>query len=306
MGCNVTTTSIKLEAVNLAWGKEQCRSYLVNDGGGDLDGLYFNLDLVQDDFTVVEGYVYMDTGASVDPAPAGRTLIAAASVDNLDSDEVNAAAIKAALDGAALAEFMETELEGATLHIENKVFGAIGANEGAGDSTFTYNAAVEGFGGSLGKVAQGGVTLNMETQTSELKADQTGELLLGEINLGNTTSIEASFIELTKERLKLLIGKVVGDVVDLGAGEEFIGIGTSRLFQEMSALGGRLVLHPTRISDITDRSEDWSFHLTAPMPNSLNFSGTEQQGLEVTFKPYVDESKDAKASVGGLGDWLKL
>ncbi len=301
------TTDVKLEAVKILWGTEQCRTYDVN-GAVSYDGKFLELNLIQKDYSELLGYVMLDTGSSVDPAPAGRTLIATASVVDLDSDEDNAEAIRAALAGSSFAELMNVEVDSEDLslvRVQNKILGKISA-ETAGDSGMIYNAEVEALGGDLGKTEQGGVTLNMETSTAELTSDQTAELLLGEINQGNLVTIEMTLAEVTKERIKTVLGSVLGDIVDLGSDEEYIGIGTSKLFQELSALGGRMVLHPLRISDLSDYSNDWSFHLTAPLPASLNFSGTEQQGWEVTFKPYIDESKDARASIGGFGDWLKF
>lgn len=303
--CKKKTTDVKLEPVVVLWGIEQCRSYDVNGAAG---GNYFKLNLIKEDYAELKGYVFMNTGADADPAPAGLTLIAEAATDGLDSNEDNAAAIVAALQGSAYADLLETEVDEddpSKVVVKNKIFGAV-SDEDAGDSGFTYALAEAGLGGDLGKTEQGGVTLNLETQTTELKADQTAELILGEINQGNLTTIETNLIEVTPERIKTLLGSVVGDIIDMGANGEYIGIGSSKLFQELSALGGRMVLHPSRIADLSDRSEDWSFHLTSPLPQSLNFSGTEQQALSMQFKPYVDESKPAAASVGGYGDWLAL
>lgn len=301
------TTEVKLEPVKILWGTEQCRNFQVN-GANPYDALYFEINLIQEDYTELKGYFWLDTGSSVDPAPAGLTEIGSAVVADLDTDEQNAAAIQAALDLSTYADLMISEVDpiDATLvRVQNSILGAV-SNETAGTSGFIYSLEVEALGGDLGKTEAGGVALNLETSTAELKADQTAELLLGEINQGNLTTIEMTLAEITPERLKTVLGSVVGDIVDMGVDGEYIGLGTSKLFQELSSLGGRMVLHPLRITDLTDRSQDWSFHLTAPMPNSLNFSGTEQQGLEMTFKPYVDESQDSRASVGGFGDWLAL
>lgn len=301
------TSPIKLEAVKVLWGLEQCRTYEVANVA-NMGGKYFELNLIGENYEEIQGYVHLDDGTEPDPAPAGKTLIAAPLINEAGTEEENALIIKAALEASSNANLMSVEIDsenGALFGIQNKIFGKV-STETAGDSGFTYTLAREGLGGDLGKTAQGGVTLNLETTTFELKSDQTAELLLGEINQGNLTTVETNLIELTKDRFELLIGSVVGDTIDMGADGTYVGIGTSRLYQELGALGGRMVLHPIRISDLTDRSEDWSFHITAPLPSSLNFSGTEQQGLEVSFKPYVDESKPAEAAVGGFGDWLAL
>ena len=307
MTCVKKTTDIKLEAVKVLWGVEQCRSLQVQ-GAAAMGGKYFDLNLIDENYNEIQGYVFLDDGVEVDPAPAGKTLIASPLINEAGTEAENAVIIKAALEASPSANLMKIEIEAETpdtMDIENQIFGAVSA-ETAGDSTFVYALGNAGLGGDLGKTAQGGVALNLETQTTELKADQTAELILGEINQGNLTTIEMSLLELTKERFKTLIGSVVGDIVDMGADGEYVGIGTSKLFKELSAFGGRMVLHPIRISDISDRSEDWSFHITTPIPSSINFSGTEQQALEISFKPYVDESKPAAASVGGYGDWLAL
>lgn len=302
------TTPIKLEAVRMIWGVEQCRSFKAVSAGG-AGGKYFKVNLIGENYEEVKGYFYMDDGDDVDPAPAGLTLLGVVTIGALDTDEVNAQSIVDDINanatyGKVLKAYI-SEDSADTFVIENMITGKV-STEDAGDSGFTYALGITGVGGDLGKTAQGGTSLNLETSTFELKSDQTAELLLGEINQGNLTSIEASLIELNAERFEALIGSVVGDILDMGVDGNYVGIGTSRLYQEMSALGGRMILHPIRIADVTDRSEDWSFHLTAPMPNSLNFSGTEQQAMEMNFKPYVDESKPAEASVGGYGDWLAL
>lgn len=300
------TTSIKLEAVHLLWGIEQCRSIKVLDAA-NVGGKYFELNLIKEDYTELKGYVYLDDGDDLDPAPAGLALITEVDFLVADTEAELAAKIKIALEASAFADIMQisvNEDDADTLDIANVIFGVISDESGLGDSGFTYTDNISGLGGDLGKTAQGGVTLNLETQTFELKSDQTAELLLGEINQGNLTTIEASLIELTEERFKTLIGSVVGENIDLGGDENYVGLGTSRLYQELSSLGGRMVLHPVRITDLTDRSNDWSFHITAPLPASINFSGTDQQAMEMSFKPYVDETKDARAAVGGFGDWL--
>src|SRR5690606_28741286 len=133
-------------------------------GANPYDGLYFTLNLIQEDYTELKGYVMLDTGASADPAPAGLTKLATALVDDGDTDAENAAAIVAALQGSIYADLIKAETDPdvpAQVNVLNKIFGKV-SDEGAGDSGFIYTLDIEALGGDLGKTEQGGVTLGFE------------------------------------------------------------------------------------------------------------------------------------------------
>ena len=291
-------TDIKLEAVSVKWGREECRKVtFVDDVSGSLDAEYFDLNTVDNDGVETAYYVWLDNGASSDPAISGKTGVQVVYSDNDD------AATIAGLFVTALASLsLNVSQSGAEVIYENVYVGLVTAEVFTNAPAFTFEVLQAGIGGSLGVTAQGGTTLSMEAQSVELKADQTGELVLGEIYTGSVASAEMSLIEMTKERWETVVGSVTGDIFTPSGGTRLVGYGTSRLYNNLFDLGGKLILHPIRL-DASDRSEDVVFWRSAPKPSSISYSGTDQQGMEVTFVAYNDTSKPASISLFAQGDW---
>lgn len=298
MAINTTETNIRLESVNAYFGKKHCRTVqTVADVADSLLNTYFDLNWINGDFQEVQGYLYFDT----DPAIPGKTGISVARTTG-DSAATIAAAIKTALDASSA--LVESAVNGDTITIENRAPFAITAETDSGSTGFTLAVARAGSGKKLGKTAQGGTTVTLEAQTFEVKADQTGEYLLDDINIGTSSSIEAGFIELTKADFELLIGSAAGDIVT-GATSDITGYGESRLYQSYFALGGTLVLRPIRLEGQSDYTGDVIFHKCAPLPADINYSGTDQQVLNVSFKPYLDSGIDSKVNLIAFGDWTQ-
>jgi hypothetical protein len=290
-----TTNSIKLEAVKAFWGIKHCRSVTtVADVADSLDGTYFELNVIEPvSFAEVKGYVYFGT----DPVLAGKTAYNAGTVTNFTANQV-ASAIESALASVDV----KVEVVGNKVEIQNKYLGQITA-EVDGGSGFTFAIEKAGIGGELGKTS-GGSTLSMEAQGVEYKSDQTGEIVLGESYIGSSATIEMALIEVDKEKLELIVGQVTGDVHTPIGGTSLVGYGESKLYQLMSELGGTLILHPIRLLD-SDKSGDYIFHKCAPMPQDINFSGTEVQTLNVTFKAYLDSGVNKKINLFAIGDWTQ-
>jgi hypothetical protein len=291
------TASIKLEAVKAFWGVKHCRTITtVADVAGSLDGTYFDLNVIDPvAFTEVEGYVYFNT----DPVIAGKTGYAA-STSNDDDAATVAAAIAAALSSVDV----NVEVSGSSVEVQNKYFGGVTAELDSGASGFSFEVGREGIGGELGKTAQGGSTLTLETSGVELKSDQTAEIVIGESFTGSSATIDMPLIELDKEKLELILGQVTGDILTPGGGTSLVGYGESRLYQLLNALGGTLILHPIRLPD-TDKSADVIVHKSAPLPQDINFSGSDIQTLNVTFKAYLDSSVNSKINLFAIGDWTQ-
>lgn len=297
MGSSTKKVTARLEAVNVSWGRRQCRTVTTVDNAANvLAGKYLPLNYIASGAEVL-GYIWFDDGVASDPAPAGLTLIGAVSVTSGDLAAVVAAAIKTTID--ANANFKDASVSGAVVTIENLNVGAITAETDADSTGFTLAVLVEGIGGDLG-ATEGGVTLNMETTSVEITADQFGELLLDEVITGNAASVEMSLLEMTPARWAVIVGGVVGDNLT-GGSSEVTGIGESKLYQNLTDLSGELILNPVRLGS-ADRSADIAFWNCAPLPSSINFSGTETQKMEVTFKAYLDSTKDTKINLMMFGD----
>lgn len=298
-----TKREIKLEAVEAYWGRVQCRSaLLVDDVAGSLEGEYWDVNTINENGDAALFYVLMDTGSAVDPAPAGRTKITVTYTDN-DTAEDLAVLVAAALDASTYLKAVVDSTSTDTVRYINIFEGAVTAEVFTNAPSFTFMSE-DGSGGFLGSIAPGGITLSKEVQSTELKADDTAELVLGEILQGSSVTAEMQLIEMTKDRWETIVGSVTGDVYTPSGGTRLVGYGESRLFQNLFSLSGQLRLHPKRLAK-SDYSEDIIFWNSAPKPASINYSGTDIQGMDVTFVAYLDGSVNKKINLFAQGDWTQ-
>jgi hypothetical protein len=297
--CMTNTSEIKLEAVRAYWGTKHCRKFqFQEDVSEGLFGAAFEFNYINSDLEEVLGYVYFNTN----PVIAGKTAYAVTIAEN-DSEVVIAGKVIAALEALEIPVVFEN-LGGGEIEVMNKYIGATTV-EADIDAGVSYSIDIQGIGGELGRTAQGGSTVSLESQTVEIKSDQTGELVLDDIAVGNSVSVEMGLIEVSKERLETIIGGVAGDKFSPEIGTELVGFGQSRLYQSFANLGGSLILHPIRLP-MSDKSYDVVIHKCAPLPNDINYSGSDQQVLNVSFKAYLDPSVDESINLIAWGDWSKL
>lgn len=300
MACDTRTTNIFLEAANVKFGSEEFSC--ITPVTGLIGGEYFEI-ASQD----TEYYVWTDIDdTSVDPAPAGKTAIEVdVSSGYSVADWISAfvAAIEAVVDANSDQVFRaKASSDGLSVSVETIDVGQVAAALNDVDTGFTLEVEKAGFGGSLGKTKEG-IEVSFEATTFDVNANQTGTLLLDQIIQGTSASLSASFLELTKERFKTLIGKGFGDVATVDS-VDLVGFGTSRNFQSSFDLAGKLILHPVRLP-ATDRSRDVVFHKTLPLVESLNYDGTDSQALSASFNALQDESKKEEISIFMIGDWKK-
>ena len=187
-----------------------------------------------------------------------------------------------------------------SVHVNNDEIGEVTEEVTSNAPSLTFEI-FKGIGGDLGRTSEG-IEITIETQSTEIQANQSGLIVLDEIGQGQTASCTAAFLELTKERLEALIAGAVGDVYTPGGGTKLIGGGESRLFESLKANGGKLIIHPQRL-DKTDRSRDFVFWLSAPKPETINYSGTDVQTLNCSFTAYLDDSKPSEINLYAIGDW---
>jgi len=292
--------TIKLEAAQVYWGREACRVLtMVADDSGNLSGQYWTLDVIDGTGAVTGYYVLLDDGLAVDPELTGRTLVSV-SYNQDDSAEVLAGLVQAALD--ALANLEAEVVDGVKVHYRNLWIGRV-EEDFSGAALLSFES-LAGIGGFLGRTSEG-IEVSIETQSTEIQSNQTGEIVLDEIGQGQSASCSASFIELSKDRLESMLAGAVGGAFTPMGGSKLIGGGSSKLFQSLKELGGKLILHPQRLP-LTDRSEDFIFWKSAPKPETINYSGTDVQALNVTFSAYLDDSKPEEINLYAIGDWTQL
>jgi len=298
---NVQGSTFLLSAADVKWVRREGTCIDVTTAATSQDGTYFEIDAPDDHAGNNQAfYCWFDLDASsIDPAPAGRTAI---EVDVVTGDTAEDVATKlaAALDGNANFRASVDPSDLSQVLVKSYYGGPVTQVTTDGDTTFTFVQTTSGLGGDLGKTS-GGVEVSMEAQSVEIKSDQTGELVLDEVFTGSSVEASMSFLEMTADRWKTIVGSVTGDTFTPGGGTELTGYGESRLYSSFFDLGGQLILHPTR-KDASDRSFDITFWKAAPKPSSINFSGEEPQSMEVTFTALADRSVESAISLMAFGD----
>jgi hypothetical protein len=301
--CMTNTSEIKLEAVRAFWGTKYCREItFIDDVAGSLQGKYLILNTINANLEPVSVYIVTTDG----PTFTGQ-IQEALTFDDDDDAYIIAEAFKLLID-TELSDYFVAELntEGNGVNLKNKFIGGTSGDSGTlVTAGVVINDHIKGIGGELGRTAQGGSTVSLETQTVEIKADQTGEIILDDIAVGSSVSVEMGLIEVSKERLETIIGSVAGDKFSPEVGTDLVGFGESKLYQSLANLGGTLILHPIRLP-MSNKSFDVVIHKCAPIPNDINYSGSDQQVLNVTFKAYLDKSVNEKVNLIAWGDWSKL
>lgn len=304
MGCSTPKrVNANLEASNVKWGLKHCRIISpVADVLSSLNNTYFDLNGFDPNLNELPFYVWFNVNAAgTDPAIAGKTGIEIEIAENA-SVSVILAALKAALDALSPVSFVSS-IKLNSLEVQNKFIGKVTLEVDSGASGFGFEVGIEGVGVDLGATADA-IEISFEGDSVDITSNQTGNLVLDQIFLGNSASLSANLIEVTKEKVEILFGKVTGDTLTPMGGTTVTGGGEGKLFQSLAALGGMLILHPIRLPE-DDYSADWVFWRSAPKPESINFDGTAPQQLAISFTAYLDGATNKKINLFARGDWTQ-
>ena len=234
----------------------------------------------------------------VDPAPATRTKITVAAPTGY-TVAAWMALFKTAAEAVGINDFI-VDVETGSCLVTCLDIGAVKTVASVQTSGFTLLVKDEGFGGSLGRTSEG-IELSVETSSTDLTANQSGSVIVDSFIVGITATISCSLIDLSPEQYELIIGRGYGSTLTVGS-DKLIGFGTARLNQSSFNLGGKLILHPLRLS-AGDRSEDVVFWKTLPSPSTLNFDSGAVKALAVEFKALQDPTKDSTINIMAFGDW---
>lgn len=283
-------SNIRIEPVNVTWEIEQqdCVQTIA-DVAGSLAGTHF---LLGDDF-----YVWMDDGVAVDPAPAGRTGIAASYTQD-DTAAAVATAIQTAVDGNI--NFSAT-VDGDVVTITAATTADV-ANAADADTGFSFQTTQEGGSLDLG-LLQGNVESTFEEQILDITAHQNGTTVISALRQGVSAEISLTMQETIIAKLRELFANTGGGAHTPSGGTEVFGWGTSRQGDNVIPQSRRLNLHPVNAG--ADLSRDLTFWKAYPQPDSLTFSGEEAKVLEVTWNIFNDESKKAEVSFFCFGDYTQ-
>ncbi len=299
MGSQSTNkTEQVLEAMDWYFGEKQCRIItFADDTAGDQTDSYFDLNLIDENYVEQEFYLLLSgTTPAVDPAPAGKTKIDVTYVDG-DTATAIAALAKTAIE---LAGAVKVTLNAGEAIVENSFLGLVTLEDFANAGAITFEVARDGFGGSIGAIAQGGGALSTSQELEDIKSDSTGEIVLDQIMKGSSISLDITLAEMTKENWENLVGEGYGAKEIVGA-ETLTGFGTSKLYKSAFDFSGLLVGHPIR-KDNSDRSADIVIWKCLGNLNTIQYSGSEVQGGEFSFTALKDGTKPSSIDLFARGD----
>ena len=108
-----------------------------------------------------------------------------------------------------------------------------------------------------------------------------------------------SLLEVDNVKWSQIVGDVAGDSFTPMGGSKIVGVGTSKRFNNMKQFSKELVMKP---SNSADDSENITIFNAFPDLTSITYSGTELHKMEVTFKAFIDTSKNDKVNLYAYGD----
>lgn len=291
-------TNIRIEPMQISWEQnEQWNLTCVADVAGSLGGKYFTL---ASGDAATQYYVWFDTGADADPAPAGRTGLEV-TISSGDSASAVATAAAAIID--ANADFQASS-SGAVLTIDAIDIGDPGEDIVDVDTGFTFVQCADGGIIDLG-LTDGDIACEFEQSLFDVTAHQEGTSVLGQLRQGVSAEIAITLKESDAAKYKEIFVASSGGATTPGGGTELFGWGSSRLGDNAFVEARRLVLHPVRLAS-GDNSEDVCFWKTHVMPGTLTFSGESPQTLSLSFKAFLDRDKADEVELFCIGDYTQL
>jgi hypothetical protein len=255
----------------------------------------------------VDYYVWFNTGASIDPAPAGKTSLVAAGVSVLVGDTAAQIAVKTAAAINAVATppmHAKAVTNQGKLLVEVKGLGAPLSAFAAGTSGFTVTILKAGSELPLGYL-DGNVEFGLAETLFDIVSHQTGSEVIGKIRTGSELGpITLTLKETVAAKLKELL-EIPGTAYTPGAGTEVSGLGAlagSKQFSNAFTDTRMLVLHPTK-NLATNLANDFCFWASYPNISNLVISGEEDRKVELEVSIFLDENRVNEVSKLVYGDW---
>lgn len=296
-------TNQRLEALDFYYGFRQCRQVqFVDDVAGSLDGEYFDLNTIDENYAEAKYAVLLSDGTTtaIPGLPSGTTQITVTYTANDDAATIAGLFVAALVAGSVEVNTLVDPTD--TVEYHNQFLGEITDEDqsNAGSLTFTLNVA--GTGGYLGAINEGGGTLNIEQTLFDIFSDQSGPTIpLDRLNQGQSITMDLGLTEMPLSRWEFLVGDGLGDKIGAGGSLEGVGYGTSKLFKSAFDFSAQLVGHPVRLA-LSDRSQDICMWKATYVLNTINYSGTDKQVADSTFTALEDDTKPAKVSQFYIGD----
>lgn len=277
------------------YGLEHCRS--ITYSTLPVGESYLVLNLIQEDYTELLGYVHMTNGGA-DPAPVGLTKLATVDVTGTADVDALVAEIKAQLELSAYAGLMQIAVE-ATGKVEvlNNFLGLITDESGSTDGG-ALMIGQQSFGGALGLLSEEGASASFEFEFLDQLADATGNTPVESFLISVLATVSMGLTDVSNEKFEEMFIKPLGGVYENGP-DKIIGFGTANYFKSLVEKMGKLVGHDAS-ADFSDRSNDWTM-LALLKPTETNFN-KELRVLNVEATSFLDAVAPEEVNVFSIGD----
>jgi hypothetical protein len=299
MSVTTQVSNVVIEPVDAVFGNQHLVCFDTVAGTG-LGGDYFAVSSQTEDY-----YVWYNTGASSDPAPAGKTELAEVAILVGDSAADVAQKTAAAINALVGADFHAKQVgSDAKLLVELKGMGAPNLAWAAGTSGFTATVLREGSELALGYL-DGNVEFGLAENLFDIVAHQTGSEIIGKLRTGSELGpITLTLKETVAAKLKEFL-RVPGQDYTPSGGTEVTGLGAlsgSKQFSNAFSDTKMLVLHPTK-NLASNLDNDFCFWAAYPNISNLMISGEEDRKIELEVSIFLDENRVNEVSKLVYGDW---
>lgn len=306
MSCNTQTRN--LGPRNILLGKDRYQAGCITtvaDVASSLDEKYF---VMHEPVTQVKHYFWLSIGGSgTDPAVPNATGHEVTIAAN-DTATTVATAIATAVGGES---WVNATSSGAHVTVTYSTYGYAYEMRDAiasGDKTgFTFNTSTFGstqvdLGGT-----EGDVVMTVEEQNVEVTSPQTGNFITAEIRQGASLSVSFSLQDTSVASIRRAMNFYGTTIVpDNGSGATLSGYGSSNLFKSTDDVATQLILRPSSLAGIPDKSQDFTLPKAKLKLGELTFSAENILVLPIEAVAYLDTSDNGYLNFFSYGDKSSL
>lgn len=306
MSCNTQTRN--LGPRNILLGKDTYQAGCITtvaDVAASLQNSYF---VMHEPVTQVKHYFWFNVATlGVDPAVPNATAHPIAIASGATASAV-ASAAQAVIDAltwvVATVSANHITITYATYGYAYEMRDAIATSDKTGFTltTSTFGQTQVDLGGT-----EGDVVMTVEEQNVEVKSPQTGNFVTAEIRQGATLGVSFSLQDTSVASIRRAMNFYGSTIVpDNGSGAVLSGYGSSNLFKSTDDVATQLILRPSKLAGIPDKSEDFTMPKAKLKLGELTFSAENILVLPIEATAYLDTSDNAFVNFFSYGDKSSL
>lgn len=302
MSCNTQTRN--LGPRNILLGKDRYQAGCITtvaDVASSLDEKYF---VMHEPVTQVKHYFWLSIGGSgtdpLVPNSTGHEITIAAN----DSASTVATAIATAVGGES---WVNATASGSHVTITYSTYGyayemrdaiASGDKTGFTFSTSTFGSTQVDLGGT-----EGDVVMTVEEQNVEVTSPQTGNFITAELRQGASLSVSFSLQDTSVASIRRAMNFYGSTIVpDNGSGAVLSGYGSGNLFKSTDDVATQLILRPSSLAGIPDKSQDFTLPKAKLKLGELTFSAENILVLPIEAVAYLDTADNGYLNFFSYGD----